>query len=109
MCDVVCGPGKWNQQEVAVKVQRPDTVRMSAFLDEAQILKTLDHPGILRLLAVCCAREPVYLLTEYLENGRLSLYLREGQGKHLELSQLLWICAQVRAGLKFIKHLRKKN
>lgn len=78
-----------------MKVQRPDTVKMAAFLDEAQILKTLDHPNILKLLAVCSAKEPVYLVIEYMVNGRLSLYLREGQGSELKLSQLVWICAQV--------------
>lgn len=80
---------------MAVKIQRPDTVKMAAFLDEAQILKTLDHPNILKLLAVCSEKEPVYLVTEYLTNGRLSLYLREGKGSELKLTQLTWICAQV--------------
>ena len=37
----------------------------------------------MNLLAVCSSSEPVYLVTEYLENGRLSLYLREGEGKEL--------------------------
>ncbi|WAR27482.1 LCK-like protein [Mya arenaria] len=86
-----------------VKIQRQDTVKMAAFLDEAQILKTLDHPNILKLLAVCCVKEPVYLVTEYLENGRLSLYLREGKGSELKLSQLLWICAQVADALSYME------
>ncbi|XP_052784224.1 tyrosine-protein kinase SRK3-like isoform X1 [Mya arenaria] len=94
---------KWNHQDVAVKIQRQDTVKMAAFLDEAQILKTLDHPNILKLLAVCCVKEPVYLVTEYLENGRLSLYLREGKGSELKLSQLLWICAQVADALSYME------
>ena len=76
-------------------MQRPDTVKMAAFLDEAQILKTLDHPNIVQLLAVCSSSEPVYLVTEYMENGRLSLYLREGEGSELKLSQLIWLGAQV--------------
>ena len=80
---------------MALKYQRPDAVRSAAFLDEAQILKTLDHPNILKIYAVCSAKEPVFLVTEYLLNGRLSLYLREGQGSELKLSQLVWICAQV--------------
>lgn len=87
--------GKLGQRNVAVKIQRPDAVKMAAFLDEAQILKTLDHPNILKLLAVCSAKEPVFLVTEFLVNGRLSLYLRGGQGSELKLSQLVWICAQV--------------
>ena len=87
--------GKWNHLDVAIKMQRPDTVKMAAFLDEAQILKTLDHPNIVRLLAVCSSSEPVYLVTEYMEKGRLSLYLREGEGSELKLTQLIWLGAQV--------------
>ncbi|XP_052218900.1 tyrosine-protein kinase SRK2-like isoform X2 [Dreissena polymorpha] len=95
--------GKWNHQDVAVKIQRPDTVKMAAFLDEAQILKTLDHPNILRLLAVCDLKEPVYLVTEFFANGRLSLYLREGQGSELKISQLIWICAQIADALAYME------
>lgn len=87
---------------MAVKIQHPDTVKMAAFLDEAQILKTLDHPNILKLLAVCSEKEPVFLVTEYMAQGRLSQYLREGQGSELKLSQLVWICAQV-SSLPFFK------
>ncbi|XP_045200038.2 tyrosine-protein kinase SRK2-like isoform X1 [Mercenaria mercenaria] len=95
--------GKWHQRDVAVKIQRPDTVKMAAFLDEAQILKTLDHPNILKLLAVCNEKEPVYLVTEYLTNGRLSLYLREGKGSELKLTALTWICAQLADALAYME------
>lgn len=76
-------------------MQKQDCVTTAAFLDEAQVLKTLQHPNIINILGVCCENEPIYLLTEYMINGRLSLYLREGKGKDLALSQLLWIGAQV--------------
>jgi hypothetical protein len=36
-----------------------------------------------------------YLLTDYMPNGRLSMYLREGKGKDLSVNTLLWIAAQV--------------
>lgn len=95
--------GRWHQRDVAVKIQRPDTVKMAAFLDEAQILKTLDHPNIVKLLAVCNTKEPVYLVTEYLTNGRLSLYLREGKGSELKLKQLTYICAQLADALAYME------
>lgn len=86
---------KWNNQvEAAVKMQKKDCVTTSAFLDEAQILKTIQHVNIIKLLAVC-SDEPVYLVTEFMPNGRLSQYLREGKGKQLGVNSLLWLAAQV--------------
>lgn len=88
--------GKWNDtKDVAIKMQRPGSVSTAAFLDEAQILKTLQHNNIVKLLAVCTEQEPIYLVLEYMPRGRLSQYLREGAGKDLGLSELLWITTQV--------------
>ncbi|XP_046548135.1 tyrosine-protein kinase SRK2-like isoform X2 [Haliotis rubra] len=96
--------GKWNSsKEVAVKMQKQDCVSTAAFLDEAQVLKTLQHPNIINILGVCCENEPIYLLTEYMLNGRLSLYLREGKGKDLALSQLLWIGAQIADAMAYME------
>lgn len=99
--------GKWcSIKTVAVKIQKKDSVTTAAFLDEAQVLKTLQHGHIIRLLAVCNEIEPVYLVTEYMINGRLSLYLREGNGKNLGASDLLWISAQVSITLWFLLLLK---
>ena len=76
-------------------MQKMDCVSTAAFLDEAQILKTLQHPNIITLLGVCSEREPIYLLMESMCNGRLSLFLREGPGQNLAVTQLIYIGAQV--------------
>lgn len=78
-------------------MQKMDCVSTAAFLDEAQILKTLQHPNIITLLGVCSEREPIYLLLENMCNGRLSLFLREGPGQNLAVTQLIYIGAQVSA------------
>ncbi|XP_029633166.1 tyrosine-protein kinase SRK2 isoform X4 [Octopus sinensis] len=94
---------KWNNQvEAAVKMQKKDCVTTAAFLDEAQILKSIQHNNIVKLLAVC-SDEPVYLVTEYMVNGRLSQYLREGKGKQLGLTSLLWISAQIAGGMAYME------
>lgn len=80
--------------DVAVKIQNMKCVATAAFLDEAQILKTLAHPNILELRGVSSEMDPIYLLMEYLPNGQLSRYLRE-VGHTLSVSQLIYIGAQV--------------
>lgn len=36
-------------------------------------------------------------------NGRLSMYLREGKGKDLSVTQLLWIAAQISEGMCYME------
>ena len=119
----ISSSAKWQgSMDVAVKVQNTTCVTAAAFLDEAQILKTLQHPNIIELRGVCCnddcdyslgagmssddsgggcgpppllaQPQPVYLLTEYMPRGQLSRYLRDF-GSSLALSQLIHIGAQV--------------
>lgn len=95
---------KWNgSKDVAVKMQKMDCVSTASFLDEAQILKTLQHPNIITLLGVCCEKEPIYILTEYMVNGRLSLYLREGAGQNLTVTQLIYIGAQIADAMAYME------
>ncbi|XP_050417881.1 tyrosine-protein kinase SRK2 isoform X2 [Patella vulgata] len=99
--------GKIGQSvDVAVKVQNRDCVSTAAFLDEAQILKTLQHPNIIRLKGICSGLEPVFILTEYMCNGRLSLYLREGSGKDLTQHQLIRIGAQIADAMAYMEKER---
>ena len=44
------------------------------FLKEAQIMKTMEHPNLIQLLAVC-TEEPIYIITELMKNGSLLDYL----------------------------------
>lgn len=101
---MVVSTAKWQgSTDVAVKIQNVNCVSAAAYLDEAQILKTLQHPNILELRGVCSEVEPCYLLMEYMPLGQLSRYLRE-RGTMLVLSQLIHIGAQV-----FLIQLIKKK
>ncbi|GFO40045.1 tyrosine-protein kinase [Plakobranchus ocellatus] len=122
---------KWQgSMDVAVKVQNTTCVTAAAFLDEAQILKTLQHPNIIELRGVCCNEDcdyslgegmsgddssegcgpppllaqpqPVYLLTEYMPRGQLSRYLRDC-GSSLALSQLIHIGAQIADAMAYME------
>ncbi|XP_012945499.1 tyrosine-protein kinase SRK2 [Aplysia californica] len=94
---------KWQgATDVAVKIQNATKVTTAAFLDEAQILKTLQHPNIVELRGVCSEFEPVYLLMEYLPQGQLSRYLRD-VGSNLGLTQLIYIGAQIADAMAYME------
>jgi serine/threonine protein kinase len=67
-----------------------------AFLDEAQVMKSLDHKNIVKLLAVCTKEEPIYIVTEFVERGSLLEFLRGDEGSKTPESQLVDIAATVR-------------
>lgn len=46
------------------------------FLNEAQIMRTMEHPNIIKLLAVCTKKEPIYIITELMKKGSLLEYLK---------------------------------
>ena len=45
------------------------------FLDEASAMKGLDHPNIVKLLAIVSEREPYMIITEFVEKGDLRNHL----------------------------------
>jgi fyn-related kinase len=46
------------------------------FLAEASIMKKLKHSNLIQLYAVCTIEEPIYIITELMQNGSLLDYLQ---------------------------------
>lgn len=42
---------------------------IGAFMAEANLMKNLQHPRLVRLFAVV-TQEPIYIVTEFMENGK---------------------------------------
>lgn len=62
-------PGLYNNdRKVAIKSLKMGTMSVEAFLGEANMMKNLQHPRLVRLFAVV-TQEPIYIITEYMENG----------------------------------------
>ncbi|MBN3277257.1 LCK kinase, partial [Polyodon spathula] len=57
-----------NDRRVAIKNLKSGTMSPAAFLAEANLMKKLQHPKLVRLYAVV-TEEPIYIITEYMENG----------------------------------------
>ncbi|KAK2106276.1 hypothetical protein P7K49_015790 [Saguinus oedipus] len=63
--------GTWNgSTKVAVKTLKPGTMSPKAFLEEAQVMKLLRHDKLVQLYAVV-SEEPIYIVTEFMCNGRI--------------------------------------
>ncbi|NWW85691.1 YRK kinase, partial [Rhynochetos jubatus] len=86
--------GTWNgTTKVAVKTLKPGTMSPEAFLEEAQIMKRLRHDKLVQLYAVV-SEEPIYIVTEFMSQGSLLDFLKDGDGRYLKLPQLVDMAAQ---------------
>ncbi|MEE6484113.1 hypothetical protein FKM82_013759 [Ascaphus truei] len=92
-------------RKVAIKSLKQGTMSPGAFLAEANLMKQLQHPRLVRLHAVV-TEEPMYIVTEYMENGSLVDYLKTAEGLKLTTYQLIDMSAQVAEGMAF---LERKN
>lgn len=109
----VCGTGRYGESEiVAVKMlkQNHSEREKRDLLLELQIMKLLEpHPNIVTLLGCCSEQDPVYLIMEYVPNGKLLTYLRESRSESfkrefgsLSSQDLISFAAQVAKGMEYI-------
>ncbi|XP_036252826.1 tyrosine-protein kinase Lck isoform X3 [Molothrus ater] len=88
--------------KVAVKSLKAGSMSPSAFLAEANLMKKLQHPRLVRLYAVV-TKEPIYIITEFMEKGSLVDFLKTSEGVKLSINKLLDMAAQVAEGMAFIE------
>ena len=96
--------GLWNDTtKVAIKTFRKGTMKPGAFLKEAEIMKKLIHPKLVRLYGVCSREEPFYIVTELMTKGNLLEFLREEGRQVLDMTKMIDISAQVAEGMAFLE------
>ncbi|KAJ3585859.1 hypothetical protein NHX12_012267 [Muraenolepis orangiensis] len=88
--------------KVAVKTMKPGTMSVEAFLMEANLMKSLQHPNLVRLNAVV-SEEPIYIVTEYMDKGSLLDFLKTDEGNRIPLPKLIDFCAQIAEGMAYIE------
>ncbi|XP_043999420.1 tyrosine-protein kinase Lck [Gambusia affinis] len=91
-----------NDRKVAIKNLKMGTMSVEAFMAEANMMKNLQHPRLVRLFAVV-TQEPIYIVTEYMENGSLVDYLKTQEGSNLPINTLIDMSSQVADGMAFIE------
>ncbi|XP_075032784.1 tyrosine-protein kinase Srms [Mixophyes fleayi] len=96
--------GIWNdQEEVAIKTFKQDSLNRSDFEKELNALKCLCHRNLIQLLAVCSIGEPVYMVTELMNNGNLNDYLKSTEGSELANADFIHIICQVADGMEYLE------
>lgn len=88
---------------VAVKTLKEGSMTVEAFLDEAKIMHKLRHRKLVQLMGVCTEMEPVYIITEFMENGALLEYLRSEDGRTLTIVKLIDMAAQIADGMAYLE------
>uniref|UniRef100_A0A4W5K9B4 Tyrosine-protein kinase n=1 Tax=Hucho hucho TaxID=62062 RepID=A0A4W5K9B4_9TELE len=89
--------------KVAVKTMKPGTMSVEAFLDEANLMKALQHDKLVRLNAVVTKEEPIYIITEFMEKGSLLDFLKSDEGNRVQLPKLIDFSAQIAEGMAYIE------
>ncbi|XP_059202132.1 tyrosine-protein kinase BTK [Centropristis striata] len=96
--------GKWQgQHDVAIKMIKEGSMSEDDFIEEAKIMMKLRHENLVQLYGVCTKQKPIYIVTEFLSNGCLLTYLREGLKQHPTAVQLLEMCKDVSEGMAYLE------
>ncbi|XP_047440747.1 tyrosine-protein kinase BTK isoform X1 [Mugil cephalus] len=96
--------GKWQgQHDVAIKMIKEGSMSEDDFIEEAKIMMKLRHENLVQLYGVCTKQRPIYIVTEFLSNGCLLTYLREGLKQHPTAVQLLEMCKDVSEGMAYLE------
>ncbi|XP_056294951.1 tyrosine-protein kinase BTK [Pseudoliparis swirei] len=96
--------GKWQgQHDVAIKMIKEGSMSEDDFIEEAKVMMKLRHKNLVQLYGVCTKQRPIYIVTEFLSNGCLLTYLREGLTQHPTAVQLLEMCKDVSEGMAYLE------
>ncbi|XP_067087501.1 LOW QUALITY PROTEIN: discoidin domain-containing receptor 2 [Osmerus mordax] len=102
---------------VAVKQLRADATSNARndFLKEIKIMSRLNDPNIIQLLCVCVTSDPLCMVTEYMENGDLNMFLSQREIEStlthannipsVSLSDLLHMAVQISSGMRYLASL----
>ncbi|XP_072292186.1 tyrosine-protein kinase BTK [Eucyclogobius newberryi] len=91
------------QHDVAIKMIKEGSMSEDDFIEEAKIMMKLRHENLVQLYGVCTKQRPIYIVTEYLSNGCLLTYLKEGLTQHPTMVQLLEMCKDVTEGMTYLE------
>ncbi|KAK3560743.1 hypothetical protein QTP86_016553 [Hemibagrus guttatus] len=107
--EVCCGRLKFPTKRevcVAIKTLKAGFTEQQRrdFLSEASIMGQFDHPNIIHLEGVVTMCKPIMIITEYMENGSLDVFLRKNDGRFTVI-QLVGILRGIASGMKYLSDM----
>ncbi|CAF88761.1 unnamed protein product, partial [Tetraodon nigroviridis] len=90
-------------RRVAIKTLKQEDTKQDEFVKEVQALKSLHHPKLIQLLAMCSRGEPVYIVTELMTKGSLKAYLASAEGQVLTSAHLIYMGSQIAEGMAYLE------
>ncbi|XP_047317133.1 serine/threonine/tyrosine-protein kinase HT1 isoform X2 [Impatiens glandulifera] len=101
--------GIYKQRAVAVKMVRIPTHRQETralledqFKSEVALLSRLYHPNIVQFIAAC-KKPPVYcIITEYMSQGNLRMYLNKKEPYSLSIETILRLALDISRGMEYL-------
>ncbi|XP_069573500.1 tyrosine-protein kinase Srms isoform X2 [Brachyistius frenatus] len=90
-------------KNVAIKMLKQEDTKQDEFVKEVQALKSLHHPKLIQLLAMCSRGEPVYIVTELMSKGSLKSYLASAEGQVLTSAHLIYMGSQIAEGMAYLE------
>ena len=87
---------------VAVKRLQVGSMPVQEFLQEAHLLRRLQHENIIQVYAICTIVDSVFFVTEFMKHGNLIEYL-SSDGKGTNLSRFIVIFLQVTMGMAYLE------
>ncbi|XP_065211978.1 tyrosine kinase receptor Cad96Ca [Planococcus citri] len=115
-CEAMNIDNKEGPTVVAVKMLKENAGEQerSDLVQELQVMKMLDpHPNVVRLLGCCTEKDPIFVIMEYVPNGKLQSYLRHSRAQHyydnmhgssntLTSRDLTLFCYQIAKGMQYL-------
>lgn len=89
---------------VAVKTCKEDNEESMTekFLEEAFIMQQFDHPHIVKLIGICSAARPVWIIMELAKHGEMRAYLQNNKHR-LDLTTLIMYAFQLSTALSYLE------
>ncbi|XP_017293817.1 tyrosine-protein kinase Tec [Kryptolebias marmoratus] len=95
--------GLWRaRHKVAIKTIREGAMHEEDFIEEAKVMMKLSHPKLVQLYGVCSQNRPIFIITEFMENGCLLNFLRQRRGS-FSFESLLSMCLDVCEGMEYLE------
>ncbi|XP_053394577.1 focal adhesion kinase 1-like isoform X6 [Mercenaria mercenaria] len=93
-----------NEVPVAVKTCKEDNEESMTekFLEEAYIMQQFDHPHIVKLIGICSAARPVWIIMELARHGEMRAYLQNNKHR-LDLTTLIMYAFQLSTALSYLE------